>query len=139
TAAGPALSPLIFEAIREGICVVAIHTNFDQCALEVSQAISKGLGIEPRGRLHDSSSDSLTKLVVFVPKTHLEAVREAICEAGAGHIGNYDFCTFGTTGTGTFRGGEGTDPFIGKAGKLEQADEIRLETILPRGLERTVL
>lgn len=130
---------LAFEAVREGIAVFASHTNFDRCALEVVSAICDGLGAVPRGRLHEPSKRNLLKLVVFVPKTHVETVRDAICAAGAGQIGDYDSCSFGSGGEGTFRGGPGTQPFLGKPGQLERAAEVRLETVLPRGLERPVL
>jgi dinuclear metal center YbgI/SA1388 family protein len=130
---------LVFEAIREGIAVVATHTNFDQCALEVVDAVSQGLSVKPLGRLHEKASGQFLKLSVFVPKTHAEKVRDAICAAGAGQIGQYDFCTFQAEGQGTFRGGEGTVPFIGQPGKLELASEVRLETVLPRGLQKSVM
>jgi dinuclear metal center YbgI/SA1388 family protein len=137
--ASPGSGSLVLEAARYGIGVIASHTNFDQCALEVVQSVSQGLGLEAKGRLLEKSSDSLIKVIVFVPSTHLDLVRAAICEAGAGQIGNYDFCTFSSPGTGTFRGGKNTRPFIGKSGVLERADEARLETIVPRGLLKHVL
>jgi dinuclear metal center YbgI/SA1388 family protein len=129
----------VYEALRNGIAVAAYHTNFDRCALEVIQIISQGLGIEPQGRFQDSSSAQLIKLVTFVPLSHEDKVRQALAEAGAGKIGNYDFCTFGVKGEGTFRGEGKTKPFIGAPGKVEKVEEIRLETILPRGLEKKVL
>lgn len=130
---------LIYEAARVGIAVIATHTNFDQCALEVPRAVSSALGFKPVGRLFEGDEAVFTKLVVFVPKTHLERVRTAICEAGAGKIGRYDTCAFSVEGEGTFRGGEGTKPFLGERGKLEQVREMRLETVFPRGLKRQVL
>jgi dinuclear metal center YbgI/SA1388 family protein len=133
------ISSLIFEAIRQGIAVAAYHTNFDQCSLEVVHAISQALGVTPKGRLIEAGEPSLLKLVVFVPETHLEKVRDAITGAGAGHIGQYDRCTFGTKGEGTFRGSDQTKPRIGKPGRLEKANEVRLETVLPRGLKKAVL
>ena len=111
---------------RTAISVAAYHTNFDQCALEVVQTVANGLGVIPRGRLIDKPRGALSKLVVFVPATHAEAVREAICEAGAGHIGNYDSCTFGSEGKGTFRGNDQSRPFLGRSGQLEHAPEVRL-------------
>lgn len=137
TATGP--SALTYEAARAGIAVVAAHTNFDVSALEVPFAVAKTLGFSPIGRLFDEPEASFTKLVVFVPKTHLEKVRDAICAAGAGKIGRYDTCTFGAEGEGTFRGGEGTRPFLGEKGRLERAREVRLETVFPRGLKKRVL
>lgn len=136
---GADLSPLIYRAIQEGISVASYHTNFDQCALEVTQKFAEGMEITPLGRLLDAPSGSLTKLVVFVPESHAEAVRTAIGEAGAGHIGNYDRCTFGVVGEGTFRGLEGANPFIGTPGKLETAPEVRIETVFPKGLEKQVI
>jgi dinuclear metal center YbgI/SA1388 family protein len=137
--AGSDKSGLVFEAIRNGIAVAAYHTNFDRCALEVVQAISSGLGLEPKGRLLDKPQESLLKLAVFVPQTHADQVREVITNAGAGHIGNYDSCTFSSPGQGTFRGSSGTNPFLGKPGLLERAAELRLETVIPKGMERTVI
>jgi dinuclear metal center YbgI/SA1388 family protein len=131
-------SPL-FEALKRGIAVAAYHTNFDQCALEVVDLVSKGLGLNPRGRLIDTPEGQLLKLVVFVPSTHVEKVRSELCQAGAGKIGLYDNCTFGVTGEGTFRGGEGTQPFLGNPGELERVEETRLETIFPRGLKLQVI
>jgi dinuclear metal center YbgI/SA1388 family protein len=129
----------VYEAIQKGIAVAAYHTNFDQCALEVVEAVSQGLGVQPKGRLLEHSTDALLKLVTFVPSTHVEQVRNAICEAGAGCIGNYDISTFSLQGEGTFRGGDATRPFIGTSGILEKVQEIRLETVLPRGLRTEVL
>lgn len=71
------------------------------------------------------------KLVVFVPQSHLENVRIAICKAGAGQIGNYDNCTFMSSGIGTFKPLKGARPFKGQKGKLERVGEARLETIVP--------
>ena len=71
------------------------------------------------------------KLVVFVPREALDPVREALFEAGAGRIGNYLRCSFYTEGTGTFFGGEGTDPDVGQAGREQRVAELRLETVFP--------
>ncbi len=80
------------------------------------------------------------KLVVFVPLSHLERVRSAVCAAGAGKIGRkYDNCTFYTTGTGTFRPLKGAKPFIGKKNKLARVREARLETIVSRGNVKKVI
>src|SRR5262249_48094856 len=127
---------LVYQAIRGGLSVIVSHTNFDRCALEVVKAVSEGLGVTPRGRLLDHPEGALLKLVVYVPEIHAESVREAVCAAGAGQIGQYDSCSFGAPGEGTFRGGEETQPFLGKPGKLERAREVRLETVLPRGIEK---
>lgn len=130
---------LAFEAARKGISVAAFHTNFDQCALEVVQAVSEGLHVQPKGRLFDRKSDLFLKLTTFIPAAHFEAVRLALSEAGAGHIGNYDSCSFSVSGEGFFRGNDATQPFIGKPGVLEKTKEVRLETILPKGIKDSVI
>jgi hypothetical protein len=71
------------------------------------------------------------KLVVFVPGEALDAVRDAVFEAGAGRIGNYERCSWYTEGTGTFVGGEGASPALGEAGREERVTEMRLETVFP--------
>ena len=71
------------------------------------------------------------KLVVFVPPEALDRVRDALFEAGAGRIGAYERCSWYTDGTGTFFGGEGSDPTVGEAGREERVPEFRLETVFP--------
>lgn len=69
-------------------------------------------------------------MVFFVPHSHAESVRNAIDNAGGGHIGNYSGCTFSTDGIGTFRPEDGTNPYIGTKGELESVEETRIETII---------
>jgi hypothetical protein len=71
------------------------------------------------------------KLVVFVPAEALDDVRAALFAAGAGRVGDYERCSWYTEGTGTFLGGEGTDPAIGERGREERVPELRLETVFP--------
>jgi hypothetical protein len=79
------------------------------------------------------------KLVVFVPREALDAVREALFAAGAGRIGDYEHCSWYTEGTGTFLGGEGTSPSVGQAGREERVAELRLETVFPAERQDEVL
>jgi hypothetical protein len=79
------------------------------------------------------------KLVVFVPPQSLDAVREALFAAGAGRIGGYERCSWYTEGTGTFFGGERTDPTIGDPGREERVPELRLETVYPAEREEEVV
>ena len=79
------------------------------------------------------------KLVVFVPEEALDTVRDALFSAGAGRIGDYERCSWYTEGTGTFMGGEGTDPTVGERGVEEQVAELRLETVYPVDREAEVV
>ena len=79
------------------------------------------------------------KLVVFVPADALDVVRDAVFRAGAGRIGEYDRCSWYTEGTGTFLGGEGTQPAVGERGVEEHVREVRLETVFPAERQEEVL
>lgn len=72
------------------------------------------------------------KIVVFVPETHTDVIREAMGKAGAGKIGNYSFCSFSAKGTGRFMPEEGANPNIGEVGKPEEVIEERIEMVCPR-------
>jgi hypothetical protein len=69
------------------------------------------------------------KIVIYVPESHSEILRNAIGEVGAGVIGNYTNCTFTIKGTGRFKPEAGSNPNIGEVGKLEEVNEERIETV----------
>jgi hypothetical protein len=79
------------------------------------------------------------KLVVFVPREALAPVRDALFAAGAGRIGDYERCSWYTEGTGTFFGGEGTEPSVGQPGREQRVAELRLETVFPEELQAEVV
>jgi dinuclear metal center YbgI/SA1388 family protein len=120
---------IIYRAIKEDIAVYSAHTNLDAVSFGVSRKMADKLGLN-RVRVLVPLKNKLLKLVTFIPESHLEKVREALFEAGAGVIGNYDKCGFTVAGTGSFRAGEGADPFAGEPGKLHFESEVRFETIL---------
>jgi dinuclear metal center YbgI/SA1388 family protein len=122
--------------VQVGISLYAAHTNLDQAEGGTNDLLAAAVGLREPEVLSASGEEKLLKLVVFVPQGHVETVRTALAEAGAGHIGNYSHCTFQTEGTGTFLPLEGTRPFLGEKGKLEHVQEYRLETILPEGISR---
>jgi hypothetical protein len=74
-----------------------------------------------------------------VPREALDAVRTALFEAGAGRIGDYEHCSWYTQGTGTFLGGEGTNPTLGEAGREQRVAELRLETVFPEEKQEDVI
>jgi len=83
--------------------------------------------------------NQLLKLVTFIPEAHVEKVKNALFEAGAGVTGNYDNCGFTLSGTGSFRGNENANPFIGEKGKIHYEPEVRFETILFNNLKDKVI
>ena len=121
---------LLTRAIRNDLAVYAAHTSYDVAPAGVSVALAKALGL--RGPLRVlSPRGALRKLVIFVPEENVDAVAKALAGAGAGVIGDYTECTFRTRGSGTFRGGDEANPYLGEKGRLEEVEEVRLETVVP--------
>lgn len=79
------------------------------------------------------------KIVVFVPKTHTDIVREVIGDAGAGKIGNYSHCSYSVNGVGRYKPLEGSKPFIGEVGKFEEVEEERIECVCERDKAKEVI
>ncbi len=130
-AAGPGAAGLAYRLARKGIALAAAHTNLDRARGGVSFALAELLGLRDVSFLHPTEN-ARRILTTFVPALHVDAVRDALAQAGAGQIGAYSACSFGTPGTGTFRPGEGAAPFTGTPpGQLERAGEIRLEMEVP--------
>jgi dinuclear metal center YbgI/SA1388 family protein len=122
---------LVTRAIRENLAIVVAHTNLDRADGGLNDWLAERLVLQQTAPL-ETLEGQLFKLVVFVPTEHQESLAGALFDAGAGHIGAYDRCSFRTDGTGTFRPGEGSDPFIGESGKNEAVAETRLETVVPK-------
>lgn len=130
---------LLGSLLQKGIGVYAAHTNLDCAEGGINDLLAERLGLREAGVLKPVRKEKLYKLVVFVPSSHVEPVAAALSRAGAGRIGEYLDCTFRVEGTGTFRPGEGTNPYVGKQGVLEKVREIRLETVLPEGYTRQAI
>ena len=74
------------------------------------------------------------KLIVHVPRTHADRLRQALGEVGAGQVGNYDFCSFSYVGIGRFRPNEQAKPAIGVAGQIEQVEEESIEIVMSESI-----
>ena len=124
---------IILRAARKGIAVYSPHTALDAAEGGVNDWLATGLGKGEVSTIKPAvSADGRGfKLVTFVPNNAVEAVRSALCGAGAGQMGGYDSCSFTSDGTGTFRGDVTTSPTIGKPGRLERVPEQRLEVHVP--------
>ncbi|MCB0795062.1 MAG: Nif3-like dinuclear metal center hexameric protein [Flavobacteriales bacterium] len=129
---------MVIKAIRQDIAVMAVHTNLDNVAWGVNGELAQRIGLSPAHVL-ETRPDQLRKLVVFVPRDHVEPVRNALFQSGAGQLGRYDECSFGVDGTGTFRAGAGSEPFVGVIGERHDEAEVRLEVIYPTMIERSLL
>jgi dinuclear metal center YbgI/SA1388 family protein len=128
----------VILAIKNDIAIYAIHTNLDNIIGGVNKQMADKLGLVNRKVLFPKK-DQLEKLYVFVPSTHEEKLKDALFEAGAGSIGNYSECSFSTPGTGSFKGGKDTNPFVGTTGERHLEEERRIEVIFPSYLEGRIL
>ena len=128
----------IQKAIKNDLAIYSAHTNLDSVAGGVNSKICEKLGLK-NCRILSPIEGQLKKLVTFVPTAALDNVRNALFEAGAGHIGNYDSCGFTANGTGSFRGNETTNPYVGEKGKLHFEEETRFETIFPKHIQNRVI
>jgi dinuclear metal center YbgI/SA1388 family protein len=126
------------KAIKNDIAIYAAHTNLDSITGGVNSKISEKIGLQDCSILQPMSSQ-LKKLVTFIPADHAEKVREALFNAGAGNIGNYDSCGYNTEGLGSFRGNEKTNPFVGEKGKIHFEKEIRFETVFPGFIQGRII
>ena len=79
------------------------------------------------------------KIIVTIPLENVDEVRNAICEAGAGIIGNYTHCSMSTKCIGTFKPTDKANPYIGKKNNLEFVAEEKLEVICDINLIKNVI
>jgi dinuclear metal center YbgI/SA1388 family protein len=129
---------VIIEAIKNDIAIYAAHTNLDNVLLGVNGIIAKKLGLKNLTILQPKNK-MLRRLITFAPVDKAGVVRDAVFKAGAGHIGKYDECSFNSNGIGTFKAGEGTDPYVGEIGERHEEKETKIEIVYPFYLENQVV
>jgi dinuclear metal center YbgI/SA1388 family protein len=128
----------IIKAVKNNVAIYAIHTNLDNIHLGVNAKICEKIGLkDPKVLL--PRKDVLTKLATFVPRDRTSTVLEALYQAGAGTIGNYQNCSFSVEGTGTFQPGEKANPAIGERLKQELVSETRVEVMFPAHLKSRIV
>lgn len=130
---------IIQKAIKGGVSIVTLHTNYDIATGGLNDVLAGKLGLSDSVPLKITSIDELVKLVVFVPVDYLDRLRSALFPFAATQ-GNYRDCSFATEGTGTFTPLEGAAPYAGTVGELSREPEGRLEMLIlaeqiPRALK----
>jgi dinuclear metal center YbgI/SA1388 family protein len=131
-------NPLLFQTITNQINLLALHTNYDLAENGLNDYVANLLGITKIAPLK-SSLEKIYKFAVYAPIQESDRISQAIFEAGAGKIGKYTETSFKIKGEGTFKPMEGATPFVGKIGKRELVEEIKIETIVPeRNLEGVI-
>jgi dinuclear metal center YbgI/SA1388 family protein len=128
----------IVKAIKNNISIYACHTNLDNTKEGVNKKIADKLGLLNLSMLQPKP-DTLKKLVVFVPKENAEILKKALFDAGAGEIGNYNNCSFTSTGIGTFKPLVGANPQVGTINKLHQSNEEKVEVVFQVPLQNEVV
>ena len=129
---------IIIKALKNDIAIYAAHTNLDSIWGGVSNKIADKLVLKNQ-KILAPLSGHLMKLVYFVPIAQAEQTRKAVFEAGAGHIGEYDMCSYNLEGKGSFRAGKNANPFVGNKGEIHFEDEVRVETIFPKHLKGKIV
>lgn len=129
---------IVISAIRNNIALYSAHTNLDNILQGVNNKICTKLNLINLEILVPKEG-MLRKLVTFVPSEHEETVRNALFDAGAGHIGQYDQCSFTECGEGSFRALPGTNPYKGEINKFHLEKETRIETVFPAHLQKQII
>lgn len=128
----------IIKAIQNNIAIYSSHTNLDSVSSGVNGKIAEKLGLSDL-RILSPQVGKLLKLVTYCPEAQAQTVRNALFEAGAGQIGNYDRCSFNTSGEGTYRAGDGSTPFAGNKNEDHVEKEIRIELIFHQYNESKII
>jgi dinuclear metal center YbgI/SA1388 family protein len=125
---------ILNEAVMHRINLYAIHTNLDNSFTGLNKFVSEKIGLSDCHILAPKKG-LLFKLVTFCPLDFADKVRNALFEAGAGHIGKYDSCSYNLEGYGTFRASDQANPFVGQKNVLHREPEARIEVVFPGYLE----
>lgn len=129
---------LVVKAIKNDVAVYAMHTNLDNSVKGLNKFLCDKLGLI-NCRLLSPAKGMLEKLVTFCPVQFADKIRQTLFDAGAGHIGNYDCCSYNVQGQGSFRASDQANPFVGEKNIIHFEDETRIEVIYPAHLQKKLV
>ena len=129
---------VVLKAIKNDIAIYAMHTALDNSIIGVNAKICEVLGLK-NPKILIPQKNTIKKLTTYAPIENAEQVRQALFNAGAGTIGNYDNCSFNTNGFGTYRGNENSNPFIGEKGEFHTEKESFISVIFEKHKEKNIL
>jgi dinuclear metal center YbgI/SA1388 family protein len=121
---------MCLDLVQSKIACFSAHTNLDVVPGGVNSVLADRIGLVDPTPLFPVPQSEQVKLVAFVPEVHLSRVRNAVCSAGAGVIGDYTNCSFSTPGIGTFRPGDASMPFSGKKKQINEEPERKFEVLV---------
>jgi dinuclear metal center YbgI/SA1388 family protein len=129
---------VVLKAIKNDIAIYAVHTALDNHPEGVNKIFCNALGLI-NTKILVPKPNFIQKLITYTVPENAEKVRKALFETGAGQIGNYSECSFSSTGIGTYKGNENSNPVIGKKGELSQEHEIKIEVTFEKHLQSKIL
>lgn len=128
----------VLKAIKNDIAIYAVHTALDNHRNGVNKIFCDALGlINPKILVPKQSF--IRKLITYTIPENAEQVRNALFDAGAGNIGNYEDCSFNSKGIGTYLGNENSNPVIGARFEFVEGEEIKIEVTFEKYLENKIL
>ena len=128
----------VIKAIKNDIAIYAVHTALDNHQEGVNKIFCDALGLI-NTKVLIPKHNFIRKLVTYTIPENAEEVRNALFDAGAGTIGNYENCSFNSKGIGTYMGNEHSNPQIGERFEFVQGDEIKIEVTFEKHLENKIL
>ncbi len=111
--------------------LIACHTNWDAVRGGLNDFLAEQLGLRNIQSFGSAPPLDMFKLITFVPATAADALLDALAQAGAGTIGEYQRCAFTNEGTGTYEATANANPTIGNPGERTSTPETRLEMLVP--------
>lgn len=126
------------KAIKNDICIYAIHTALDNQYYGVSFGLSQALDLQNSSTLLPKEK-TIQKLNFYVPNEHAKVVQNALFSVGGGRMGHYEECSFTSTGIGSFRALEKSNPYIGKKGERHHEEEIQIQMVFQKHLASKVI
>ncbi len=128
----------VAKAIKKDIAIYALHTALDNQINGVSGVMAQKLALQDvKVLVH--KTNTLLKLRTFVPSNEAGKLRQALFEAGAGHIGNYENCSYNVEGMGTYLPNEQANPTIGKRGTLQEEPETAITVYFEKHKQSAVM
>ena len=121
---------LLLDLAEHHIALLASHTNLDAAPQAISEKLADDLNLNKRRIFLPHHPYEAYKIIVFVPESHADSVAEAMHQAGAGNVGQYDHVSFRSHGEGRFTCGFQSHPAIGEPGSSETVAELRIEMVV---------
>lgn len=128
----------VLKAIKNDIAIYAVHTALDNHQNGVNKIFCDALGLV-RPKILIPKQNFIRKLITYTIPENVEKLRNALFDAGAGKIGNYEDCSFNSKGIGTYLGTENSNPVIGSRFEFVEGEEIKIEVTFEKYLESKIL